>query len=255
MSDRDILKSTLTTTPECLAPEQLEALMDGKNAHPHLAHCTRCQAELALLKSFESSAPLTGEGAAVAWISSQLDRNLDSIKHPVRSRARAAVERLQPQGWLNRILGQGGFRWVLPVGAVAAVAIVSALLLQSPKQPELQANKGGNPVVYRSQEVVLIGPVGEVQQVPQQLVWQTFSGAETYKVEVMEIDQTRLWAADARVPSVTIPASLRAKMLPGKPILWQVTALDGQGQVLGTSQIQRFSIPREHSSEKDQLSR
>lgn len=254
MSDRDILKSSFTATPECLAPEQLESLLDGKNSHPHLATCPRCQAELAMLKSFESAAPLPGEGAAVAWISSQLDRQLDTIKHPVRSRARAAVQSLEPQSWMNRIFG-GGFRWALPVAAVAAIAIVSALLLQSPKAPQLQANAGGNNMVYRSQEVVVVGPVGELQKTPQQLEWQAFSGAATYKVVVMEIDQTPLWTSDVKELSTPIPAAVRAKMLPGKPILWQVTALDGQGQTLATSQMERFSTAREHSSQIDPKSR
>jgi hypothetical protein len=255
MSDRDILKSTLAATPECLTLAQLETLLDGKQSHPHLAGCPRCQAELAMLKSFQSSAPLPDEGAAVAWISSHLDRQLESIKNPVRSRARATVQSLGQQSWLSRVFGQGGFSWALPMTAAAAVVIVGALLWQPPKAPELEANSGGKPVIYRSQEVAVFGPLGELQQVPQQLHWQAFSGAVTYKVAVMEVDQTRLWAADTRETSVAIPASIRAKMLPGKPILWQVTALDGQGRVLSTSQIQRFSAPREHSSEKDQPSR
>jgi hypothetical protein len=255
MSDRDILKSSFTATPECLAPEQLEGLLDGKTSHPHLANCPRCQAELAMLKSFESAAPLPGEGAAVTWISSQLDRQLDTIKHPVRSRARAAVQSLERKSWMSRIFGQGGFRWALPVAAVAAIAIVSALLLQSPKAPQLQANAGGNPVVYRSQEVVVLGPIGELQKIPQQLEWQAFSGAAAYKVVMMEVDQTPLWTGDVKESSTAIPASIRAKMLPGKPILWQVTAVDGQGRVLGTSQLQRFYAPRQHSSEIDSKSR
>jgi hypothetical protein len=255
MSDREILKSSFAATPECLAPEQLEGMLDGKSTHLHLASCPRCQAELAMLKSFESAAPLPGEGAAVAWISSRLDRQLDTIKHPVRSRARAAVQSLEPRSWMSRIFGQGGFRWALPVAAVAAIAIASAVLLQPAKPPQLQANAGNNPVVYRSQEVAVVSPVGEVQKVPQQLVWQAFSGAAMYKVVIMEIDQTPLWTGDVKESSAVIPDSVRAKMLPGKPILWLVTALDGQGQTLATSQIERFSTPREHSSEIDQKSR
>ena len=255
MSDRDILKSSLAATPECLAPEQLEGMLDGKSSHPHLASCPRCQAELAMLKSFESAAPLPGEGAAVAWISSQLDRQLDTIKRPVRSRARAAAHNLAPQSWLSRIFGQGGFRWALPVAAVAAVAIVSAVLLQPAKPPQLQANAGGNPVIYRSQEVVVVGPVGELQKIPQQLEWQAFSGAATYKVAVMEVDQTPLWTGNVKELSTPIPAAVRARMLPGKPTLWQVTALDSQGRTLAISQMERFSTPREHSSQIDQKSR
>lgn len=254
MSDRDILKESFTATPDCLTPEQLEALQDGKKGHPHLESCPRCQAELAMLKSFESDAPLPDEGAAVAWISAQLDRRLDSSKQPARSRARAAVQSLEPQSWLNRVLGRGGFRWALPIGAVAAVAIVSALILQPSKPPQLQANAGGNQVIYRSQEVVIVGPVGELQKMPRELQWQSFAGAASYRIEIMEVDQTRLWTGDTKETSIPLPAAVRARMLPGKPFLWQVTATDSQGRVLGSSQTQRFSTPRQNSSEKYQSS-
>jgi hypothetical protein len=79
MLDRQALKSALVAKPDCLSLEQLESLAaDPARSHPHLAQCPRCQAELALLKSFESSEPLPNEGAAVAWISSHLERNSTS---------------------------------------------------------------------------------------------------------------------------------------------------------------------------------
>jgi hypothetical protein len=256
MSDRDILKSTLTATPQCLAPEQLEALLDGKRSHPHLAQCTRCQAELAMLKSFESAAPLPDEGAAVAWIGSHLDRQLENIKSPARSRAsRSATQGLEPQGsWLARMFGFGGMRWVLPAAAVAAIAIASAVLLRPAKAPDLQANAGGQPAIYRSQEVQVVSPVGDVQQVPQQLLWQAFAGAAAYRVVLMEIDHSQLWTSETKETSVEIPVSVRAKMLPGKPILWQVTALDAQARVLVSSQVQEFVAPGDHSSKNPALS-
>jgi hypothetical protein len=254
MAHRDVLKSTFAATPECLSPEQLEALLDGKQSHSHLTNCPRCQAELALLKTFESGSPLPDEGAAVAWISSHLDRQLDSIKNP--SRVRAATQNLETEGsWLARnlgIIGIKGWRWALPATVLVAAVVVGVTLLRPPKEPDLQANAGGHPAVYRSQEIQVVGPVGDLQQVPRRLQWQAFPGAQLYKVGVMEVDNSSLWKAETKETSVEIPASLRVKMLPGKPILWQVTAVDAQGRVLGTSQIQRFSSPREHSSEKPQ---
>src|SRR6267142_6052948 len=106
MADRDNLKASFAATPVCLTPAQLETLAEGKKSHPHLAGCPRCQAELAMLKSFESGTPLPDEGAAVAWISSQLDRQLESIKNPSRARAQGAVQNRNAQGsWLVRVLG------------------------------------------------------------------------------------------------------------------------------------------------------
>ena len=250
MSDRDTLKSALAATPECLTPAQLESLLDGKHSHPHLVQCSRCQAELAMLKSFQSGAPLPDEGAAVAWISSHLDRQLENIKNPSRGRLLGpATQGLEPQGpWLARIFNLGSMRWVLPATAVAAIAIASAVLLRPAKAPELQANAGGQPAIYRSQEVQVVSPVGDVQQVPQQLRWQAFAEAASYKVVVMEVDHSALWTSDTKETSVEIPVSVRAKMLPGKPILWQVTALDAQARILVTSQVQRFVSPGDRSS-------
>jgi hypothetical protein len=80
------------------------------------------------------------------------------------------------------------------------------------------------------------------------LGWQTFAGAASYRVVVMEVDHSALWTSETKEISVELPASLRAKMLPGKPILWQVTALDAQGGVLVASQVQKFVCPDDHSS-------
>ena len=134
------------------------------------------------------------------------------------------------------------------------VVLVGVILLRPPKEPDLQANAGGHTTVYRSQEIQVLSPVGELSQVPRTLQWQAFPGTQLYKVMVMEVDNSPLWSAETKETSVEIPASLRAKILPGKPILWQVTAVDGQGRVLGTSQIQRFSTSREQSSQKPQPS-
>jgi hypothetical protein len=243
MSNRDILKSTLAPSSACLAPEQLEALLNGKTSNSHLADCPRCQAELSMLKSFESTTPLHNEGAAVAWISANLERELENMKNPARGRAAKA------QGsWMAGLFGLRGMRWALPAAALAVVAIAGAIMLRSAKEPELQANNSGQPAIYRSQEVEVVSPVGEVNLVPAELRWQKFAGAESYKVVLMEIDKSLLWAHETKEVNAELPASVRAKMLPGKPILWQVTALDAQARILGTSQVQRFVSPNDHSS-------
>jgi hypothetical protein len=257
MSYRDVLKSTLSTTPECLAPEQLEALLDGNRSHPHLAQCPRCQAELAMLKSFEFGAPLPDEGAAVAWIGSHLERQLENIKNPSRGGLlRPATQRLEaPVPWLARIFGLGGMRWVLPATAVAAIAIASAILLRPAKAPELQADAARQSAVYRSQEVQLVSPIGDAEQIPRELRWQMLAGAATYRIVVMEVDHSALWTSETKENSVELPASPRAKMLPGKPILWQVTALDAQARVVGTSQVQKFVCSGDHASKNPSPSR
>ena len=246
MSDRDILKSALAATPECLSTGQLEGLLDGNANNPHLAGCPRCQAELSLLKSFESQEPLAGEGAAVAWISSHMERQLPHIKTGRARAVRAGGNDATTQG--NRFLGSGAWRWLAPATILAA-AILIAVLIRPEKEPDLRADAGGTNIAYRSSEVVLVSPIGDLQEIPKALTWHAFSDAANYRITVMEIDNSPLWSAETSAASIEIPLPLHAKMLPGKPILWQVAALDAQGRILGTSQVQRFVTPREHSSD------
>lgn len=246
MFDRSTLNRALAVKPECLSPRELEQLADDVSPkHPHLASCPRCQAELAMLKEFESSVPLPDEGAAVAWISSHLDRQLDRIKHPDNKGT-------LPTGtstWFSRLFGTGVARWVVPVASFAVVAVVSSILLR-PKAPELKAELGSSPAVYRAQEVLTISPSGELPKAPKDLQWKLFNGATQYKVSVMEVDHVALWSGTTNYTSLTIPDSTRAKMLPGKPVLWEVAALDSQGRVLAVSQVQRFSVARKPHSSK-----
>lgn len=245
MADRDILKQSFAVTQQCLTPEQLEPLLAGKQTHPHLAACPRCQAELALLKTFESATVLPDEGAAVGWISSHLGRQRENIKSP--SRTRSAAEGAQGSWW-DRTFRLGAWRWALPATAAVAAILVGMMVLRPPKEPDLQARLGGQRAIYRSQEVQIVAPAGDLQQVPRTLQWQPFPETGIYRVVMMEVDHSPLWSGETSEASIEIPASVRAKMLPGKPILWQVTALDGHKRFLASSQIQRLVSPRENSS-------
>lgn len=246
--DRQLLKSALSASPDCLSIEQLE-VFTGSDAQlpPHLANCARCQAELEMLKAFESSAPLPQEGAAVAWISSQLERNRDQI------RATGSVARKVEHWWIAWLFQPGKMRFAIPALAVTAALIVGVVFLRSPKEPELRADAGNNPAVYRSQEVQLVSPIGDIEQLPTEFKWNPYPGASSYKLNVMEIDHVSIWNGKNSDTNLTIPASLRAKMLPGKPFLWQVSALDPSGRVLASSQVQKFVAPRGPSSSGESL--
>jgi len=245
--DRTTLNKALAAKPDCLSLRELEQLAeDPSRKHPHLAGCPRCQADVAMLKEFESVAPLPDEGAAVAWISSHLERRLDQIKSPggMQKQVGSSV----PHGWFARVFGSRNARWLIPVATVAVIATVSVFVLQMSKQPELRADMGSGPAVYRSQEVEIVGPSGELPEAPKDLQWKPISGAAQYRVSIMEIDKVPLWSGATNYTSLTIQNSTRNKMLPGKPVLWQVTALDSQGRVLAVSQLQRFSVARKSSS-------
>jgi hypothetical protein len=240
------LKSALTPKPDCLSLEQLEALAaDPKPSHPHLSDCLRCQAELTLLKQFESNEPLPDEGAAVAWISSHLERNLEQIKHP--GRAASAQRDRTSAGFWSRLIGRDKFGFLVPTVAVLTMAVIGFIVLRPAREPELRAGLETSSPVFRSQEVEVIGASGDLENPPAKLEWKPYPGAASYKVSVMEIDQTVLWARETAGNSVELPAAVRAKILPSKPILWQVTAEDLQGKVLASSQRQRFVVAPKRS--------
>lgn len=240
--NKDNLKVALATTPECLTPEQLEQVLQTKQSTSHLDQCPRCQAELAMLKAFASDDPLPGEGAGVAWISSQLDRRLNEIKAGAKGPAEVPLAQEAKPSWIVRIFGQKGFAWALPVAGVAALAIAGAFFLRPEKAPKLQASLETQRAVYRSQELQVVGPVGEVQRLPTELSWQGAEGSSNYHVVIMEVDRAPIWSGETRSTSIEIPHAVRAQFLPGKPLLWQVTAHDAQGHLLSTSQVQRFEF-------------
>jgi hypothetical protein len=243
MLNRSTLNRTLMASPDCLTLQELEKLAGEPSlSHPHLGQCPRCQAELALLKSFESSTPIPDEGAAVAWISARLERQLSQIKNP--SLSRPASSSLGMGSWFSRMFEGGSARWLVPVTALIVIAGASALLLRQSHEPDLRANAGNGPVVYRSQEVEVTSPAGEVAEAPKALQWKPFGGAAEYKISMMEVDEAPLWAGQTHDVVLTIPTAVRSKMLPGKPVLWRVTALDSRGHVLAVSQVQRFSVRR-----------
>src|SRR5262252_6055532 len=253
MTDKKILKAALASTPDCLSAEQLEAITaEQSSQHPHLSSCARCQAELALLRSFESNQPLADEGAAVGWISSQLERRREEIRKPVGERRAASIDQDRPSWW-ERMFGGGRLGLAIPAVALVAVAVAGIFLLRSPHQPELQANLGSQPTVYRSQELRVTSPVGELDQLPSSFEWVADPSAAKYKIEVMEVDQNPLWTGESSANVIAVPPSLRAKIMPGKPILWRVTAVNARGEAVSASQIQRFELSRKRSDSSNSL--
>jgi len=250
MLNRSTLRAALQAKPGCLTPQQLEKLSeDSSLKDPHLAQCSRCQTELALLMSFESSEPLSDEGAGVAWISARLEQRLDLIKGSHTPRKVEASE--QAGSWISQLFGRRRSWWLVPVAAAVIIAAVGIAFLHRSREPQLRADAGKGPVVYRSREIEVIAPAGELPSAPKTLQWKAFAGALRYKVSIMEVDQEPLWLGETSDLVLTIPAAIRARMLPRKPLLWRVTALDSQGRTLASSQTQRFSVQLQSSRSPD----
>ncbi|HEY1938354.1 MAG TPA: hypothetical protein VGJ33_10505 [Candidatus Angelobacter sp.] len=223
-----------SATKDCLSLEVLERIADNTstdaNAARHLAGCAHCQTEISLLKSFQESTPSADEGAAVAWIAAQLQRNqAGPVAKPVVARV---------PFW------RAMFRVPYMAGAAAlAVALVLGISLHnSGDSGPVKIRPIGGPGVYRSGAVKLVSPMGEIAQPPAEFRWEAVKGASSYSVELKDVAEITLASAKATENSLTATPEMKANMARGKPLKWTVTALDASGKEIARSNAQSFKV-------------
>jgi len=251
-------KEALAPSEACLTLEDLVRLSNRSIsreavARAHVAACARCQTELAMLREYQSATTLPDESAAVSWITAELERRFDQIKQ-IKVIARLPVShstaRERSTGW-RRLLLPRPIRAAAFASAALLAAIVVGLNLRGSQAPELASDLVPGPQVFRSEELVAVGPTGDLKEVPAELRWQAIAAAARYRVKVMEVDRAELWQTESIRTSVILPAPIRAKIVPGKTLLWQVTAIDSASKPVADSQILRFRVAIGSSSDKD----
>jgi hypothetical protein len=134
-------------------------------------------------------------------------------------------------------LNVGGF-------ALAAATLGAALSigLWERHTPELAPPSLTAPMAMRSAGITILSPAGDIDAAPDQLRWEPQTDAASYSVQVMEVDHAELWNAETRDAAVAIPQALRAQIVPGKPLLWEVVAKDEAGKAIAWSGERRFRI-------------
>jgi hypothetical protein len=254
--DLKALKAALAPSAACATIEQLGRLRDGDHAGSadvrlaeHVAGCLRCRTELALLTQFESAAARPGDEAAARKIVARLERDValmvGSPPPPSAGRGRELGgvfwERLQDM------------RTVIAGALVVTAGLLVALNLRGGNAgpPPLSPDIGGGLSTFRSDALAVVGPTGDLEAVPTELRWETAPGAASYSVQVMEVDRTEVWNTESRQARVALPASVRARIVPGKPLLWQVVAKDESGKTVAASEVQRFRLRMRERQPKD----
>lgn len=222
--ERAVWKDALAPLPECIPIQRFASpLADAESQH--LATCPRCQAEMALWREFHDSIPRGEEGAAAAWIAQELRRRA------------AAPKRWRP--WWRPLMAVPAGRLS---GALAAVLVLAAgLTMYTLRSPTGLPPRLSSEGPLRSQAVVLLFPLGDLEARPGELQWQPVAAATAYRVEILEVDRHSLWNSETVQTHLAIPESIRTLMAPGKTLLWQVTARD-RSQVLASSGLQRFRL-------------
>lgn len=245
-TDADALRAALLPSRSCATIEQLSRLCDRDHAGTaeartaeHVAGCVRCRTELALLKQFETDVLRPDEEEDASWIVARLARDVPRmIAGEVLPKRNAPPGR--PAGWRRFV----NLRTVAGSLAAASAAVVVAVNIvgRDASPPALAPGATAGPEIFRSEEVILEEPAGDVAVAPKLLRWHPAAGAYSYSVEVLEVDRTPVWSGESREPKLALPPPVRARMVPGKPFLWQVVAKDLAGKSIATSQVQKFRV-------------
>jgi hypothetical protein len=230
--------NALRPGPDCPSVERLGRYADGaltpeerRRDESHIAGCANCQAELALLHAFAALAVRDDEAEAVRRGVEQLRRREPEI-----------FER----GWLK---GSPGHRWMsfprvwpaLPM-AIVLLALGAGYYLTNQVAPRLPADIGSSPEATRSLSIAVRGPSGDQAVVPTRLLWQPVSGAARYRVRLSEVDRREIWSGDTVDSGIDLPPEVRARIVPGKTLVWQVTAYGASNVPIAESNAERFRL-------------
>ena len=83
---------------------------------------------------------------------------------------------------------------------------------------------------------------------PARLQWQPVSGAARYRVRLSEVDRQEIWSSDTVDAAIDLPPDVRARIVPGKTLVWQVTAYGASNAPIAESSAERFRLVRGASS-------
>jgi hypothetical protein len=222
--ERETLERTLQPDAACIPLERLSENPTFSES-AHLKSCLRCQTELALWQQITKSEPDPGEGAAVQWVVAELQRRRSS-----QSRSD------NPAPYWAWIRSRG-----FAVAAACLMLVVAVGYVSWEREPGVRGILDGK-ATYRTRQMTVLGPVGDVRTPPRELEWVPIAGAAKYEVRLFEVDGNVLWRAVSSTPRVTVPASALYQMAPGKTLMWQVSASDATGARIAESGTQRFRV-------------
>jgi hypothetical protein len=229
-----IWQEAAAETKDCLPLEVLEQMMDNTSrdakAAAHLAGCAHCQTELAMLKSFEQSTPTAEEGAAVAWIAAQLQRQQNAPA------AQQKVVRVPFWRMMFRVPYMAG------AAALAAVLIFGISLYHGNSDGPGKINPGLGDGQFRSGAIHLVSPITDQNSVPADFRWDAVQGATSYRVELKDVAGITLASAKSAQNILPVSPDMKAVMVSGKPLKWTVTAMNADGKEIANSSTEQFKI-------------
>jgi putative zinc finger protein len=127
-------------------------------------------------------------------------------------------------------------RWYLPVGAVAAAALL--LLILRPGQDRVEPPDYREPVITTTIAPVAIAPRGAITTA-ERLIWSSVPHADRYQVAVFDDTGRVLWETQTSDTATVIPDRIRFQT--GAPYHWKVKAQTSWNRWV-SSDLVEFSI-------------
>jgi hypothetical protein len=224
-STRERLRQRLQRTSDCIRIEQFSNALDQRD-RDHLATCTRCQAEIALWRAFTDAAHPSEDNSA-RRVAAELRRRLP-WRAPTYGGARSG-------------------RWWRPhtpalLAASVLLVVAAGYVAWDPEPRVEEAGSVEHGYGYRDAGIRVVSPVGDLDRAPDELTWIAVNGNLRYDVRVLEVDGSLLWSTTSPTPRVPLPPALIEAFVPGKTLVWDVTARDSTGMEVAHSGTQRARV-------------
>jgi hypothetical protein len=233
------LKSGLTPAGACPEITVLAGADTNPEIQRHLAGCSRCRTELALLREFESGEPGAEELASVQWIQSELLRRAsfasapDAAPRPMSIPARLSL-------WAAEIFSPRR-RFELSMAGISMLMIAGGgIYFHHAAEPPL-ANPA-RPAIWRSGQFSAVAPVGDITQMPAGFQWEAVPGAAKYEIHLSGVDGIGVWSAESVQTSIEPPQAIRSLLTPGRAFHWTVDARNAAGDKIASTDSQTFHI-------------
>jgi hypothetical protein len=229
-SETEFLKRALRPMGDCPDLAALAGAASNPDFGQHLAGCSRCRTELAMLREFENGEPGAGELASVQWIQSELLRRAP--------RRLSMGERLS--GWAAEIFSPRR-RFALSMAGVSLLLLVG-IGIYSQRAGEGPLANRTQPTIWRSGQFQAVSPVGDITQIPVAFQWENVPGAVKYGIHLSGVDGAEVWSAESHETSIVPPPEIRNLLTPGRAFHWKVEAKNAAGETIAATDSQIFHI-------------
>lgn len=215
MSDaREDWREVLATGADCLPLDRLDAELSERE-RAHLESCARCQSELQLFHAMSRESFSEEEDTAAAAIAAELKKSFERPSNVVPFTKRRR---------------NGAFAFA--AAAMVALAVGAGFWIEQ-REPSIDGTIHETP--YRGERFEAVSPIGELATAPNEFQWTAVPGTTRYSVTIMEVDRSAVWKGDTAATRITIPPSVAAQLLPGRTLLWQVSASNEQRLLASTA--------------------